>query len=225
MKGTIINAVAVIIGSLIGLVFNRLINEKIKKIFFQAIGLFVFVVGLQMALSSKNLLILMFSIASGSIIGELLDIETKLNNFGKYLKKKVKSKNPTFIQGFVTFSLVACVGGLGIIGPIEDVLNNNLSVLYTKSMLDGVTAIVFTSALGPGVLFSFISILVYQGLISLLAVFAKQYLTTGIITEMSAAGGLLIMATGINLLEIKKIKIGNMLPSIIVALILGLLIL
>ena len=137
------------------------------------------------------------------------------------LKKKLKSKDSKFVEGFVTTSLLFCVGAMAIVGSIEDGINNNPSILLTKSLLDGFASIAFASALGFGVMFSAIPILIYQGGLTLLAVYIKQYLTPSAITEMSAVGGLLIIGIGLSLLNIKKIKIGNLLPSVLVAAILA----
>ncbi len=221
MKGTIVNVIAIIVGSLIGLFFAKFIPEKVKKIIFQALGLSTILIGLQMAFKTNNLLILIFSLVIGGIIGEAIDLEKRLNLFGEKLKKKLKSKNKTFVEGFVTASLIFCVGAMAIVGSIEDGIHNDQTILYTKSLLDGFASIAFSSALGIGVLFSAIPILIYQGLITFLAQYIKDILTAAAITEMTAAGGMLIFGIGLNVLEIKNIKVGNLLPAVIVAIILA----
>jgi uncharacterized membrane protein YqgA involved in biofilm formation len=222
MQGTIVNVGAVIAGSLIGVFFNRFIPERIKKILFQALGLATILIGLTMAFKTQNVLIVIFSLVLGGVIGELIDIEKRLDRFGEYLKSKIKSKDSTFVEAFVTSSLIFCVGAMAIMGSIDDGLNGNYALLYTKSMLDGTAAIAFSSALGIGVIFSAIPILIYQGGITLLASYIKEYLTQAAITEMTSTGGLLILGIGFNVLEIKKIKIGNLLPAIVIAAVLAL---
>ncbi|MCM2325111.1 MAG: DUF554 domain-containing protein [Candidatus Woesearchaeota archaeon] len=224
MKGTIINAIAIILGSSIGIFFSKLIPEKIKDIIFQALGLSTILIGLQMAFKTGNLLILIFSLLIGGIIGEALDLEKRLNSFGEFLRKKMKSKNRTFVEGFVTASLVFCIGAMAIVGSIQDGINDDQTVLYTKSLLDGFASIAFSSALGIGVVFSVIPILLYQGGMTLLAVYLKDFLTSAVITEMTAAGGMLIFGIGLNILKIKVIKVGNLLPSVLVAVMLALMI-
>jgi uncharacterized membrane protein YqgA involved in biofilm formation len=224
MKGTIINVIAIILGSSIGIFFSKLIPEKIKNIIFQALGLSTILIGLQMAFKTGNLLILIFSLLIGGIIGESVDLEKRLNLLGEALKKKLKSKNKTFVEGFVTASLVFCIGAMAIVGSIQDGINNDQTVLYTKSLLDGFASIAFSSALGIGVVFSVIPILLYQGGITLLAVYLKDFLTQAVITEMTAVGGMLIFGIGLNILKIKNIKVGNLLPSVLVAVILALMI-
>ncbi|MBT3464149.1 DUF554 domain-containing protein [archaeon] len=221
MIGTIVNVIAIIIGSLIGILFNKFIPKRVKEIIFQALGLSTILIGMQLALKTENVLLVIFSLIIGGIIGELIHIEKKLKKFGISLKKKLKSKDSKFVEGFVTTSLLFCVGAMAIVGSIEDGINNNPSILLTKSLLDGFASIAFASALGFGVMFSAIPILIYQGGLTLLAVYIKQYLTPSAITEMSAVGGLLIIGIGLSLLNIKKIKIGNLLPSVLVAAILA----
>ncbi|MFH0875263.1 MAG: DUF554 domain-containing protein [archaeon] len=221
MIGTIVNVAAIIAGSLIGIIFNKIIPDRIKQIVFQALGLSTIILGIMLGIKTQNPLILIFSLVIGGIIGEMFDIEKKLEELGSFVKKKVKSKEAKFVEGFVTSSLVFCVGALAIVGSIEDGINNDQTLLYTKSMLDGFASIAFSSAMGIGVIFSAIPILLYQGGITLLSKVAENYLSEAAITEMSAAGGLLIIGIGINILEIKKIKVSNMLPAILVALLLS----
>lgn len=222
MLGTIVNAAAVIAGSLIGVFFNKHIPKRIKDILFQALGLVTILIGLSMAFKTNNILIVIFSMILGGVIGELLDIEKRLDDLGNFLKSKIKSKDSTFVEGFVTASLIFCVGAMAIMGSIEDGINNDQTILFTKSLLDGTAAIAFSSALGIGVLFSAIPVLIYQGSLTMLAGYLKEYLTQAAITEMSATGGLLIFGIGLTILEIKKIKIGNLLPAIVVAAVLAL---
>jgi uncharacterized protein len=222
MLGTLVNSAAIIVGALIGVYFNKSIPERIKNIAMIAIGLSVLLIGLQMSIKAQNMLIVIFSLVIGGITGEMIHLEKRLDDLGGWVKTKVKSKDGRFVEGFVTTSLIYCIGAMAIVGSIEDGINNNHSILFAKSVLDGVSAIPFASAMGIGVLFSFLPVLIYQGLITLLSTSAKTILSQAIINEISATGGLLIIGIGLHLLGIKKIPLGNLLPSLLIALILGL---
>jgi uncharacterized membrane protein YqgA involved in biofilm formation len=156
----------------------------------------------------------------GGVIGEVLNVEKQLNNFGELLKKKF-SNDDYFVQGFVQTSLIYCVGAMAIMGAIQDGLNNDPSLLFTKSLLDGTSAIAFAATYGIGVVFSAIAVFIYQGSITILASYAQEILQDPIIRVMTATGGLLIFAIGLNIIDIAKIKIGNLLPSIFVAILIG----
>jgi uncharacterized membrane protein YqgA involved in biofilm formation len=197
----------------------------------------VVVIGLSMALKGLSLerpggvqgemlLLMIFSLVVGGMIGEAIDIEDKLERFGKWIQKNLVKNNhgSRFSEGFVMASLVYCVGSMAIIGAIEDGLQNNPNTLYAKSMLDGISAIVFASELGVGVSLSALPIFIYQGAITLLASYLKPVLTDWVITSMSSVGGVLIMGIGISMLDIKKIKVGNLLPSIFIPLIYGIMV-
>ena len=216
MLGTVVNTGAIIAGSLIGLMFKGGIPEKTNRTIMQAIGLAVILIGLTGGLKTQELLLLIISLAVGSLIGELLRIEDRLETLGNRLGSLFKQGGDRFTSGFVTASLVYCVGAMAIVGSLESGLAGNHQTLYAKSVLDGVTSIVFASTLGVGVLFSSLSVLVYQGAITLGASFVKQYLSPPMVNEMSAVGGVLIMAIGINILGLQKLRIGNMLPAILV---------
>ncbi len=219
MLGTIVNTAAVIAGSLIGLFFKGSIPEKYSKTIMHAIGLAVILIGLKTALQADDILIIIISLALGSVIGELLCIEDRLQRLGKLLGRLVSGNNEGIAKGFVTASLVYCVGAMAIVGSLESGLSGNHQTLFAKSLLDGIGSILFASTLGVGVLFSAVSVFVYQGAITLAASTLKQFLIPGVVVQMSAVGGLLIMGIGINLLEIKKLQIGNMLPAIFIPLI------
>ena len=219
MLGTIVNTVAVIAGSLIGLLFKGGIPEKYSKTIMHAIGLAVILIGLKTALKTDDILIIIISLALGSVIGELLRIEARLEGFGKWLGRLVSGDNEGVAKGFVAASLIYCVGAMAIVGSLESGLSGNHQTLFAKSLLDGIGSILFASTLGIGVLFSAVSVFLYQGAITLAASTLKHFLTPVVVAQMSAIGGLLIMAIGLNLLEIKKLKIGNMLPAIFIPLI------
>jgi len=219
MLGTIVNTVAVIAGSLIGLLFKGSIPEKYSKTIMHAIGLAVILIGLKTALETDDILVIIISLAVGSVIGERLCIEDRLERLGKWLGHLVSGDNEGIAKGFVTASLIYCVGAMAIVGSLESGLSGNHQTLFAKSLLDGIGSILFASTLGVGVLFSAVSVFLYQGAITLAASILKQFLIPGVVVQMSAVGGLLIMAIGINLLEIKKLQIGNMLPAIFIPLI------
>lgn len=213
MIGNLANAFAIILGSIIGIFLKDRFKENYKDIIMNGIGLSVLVIGISGAIKTENMLLVVISLVVGSIIGEWLKIENKLQNIGNIIESKVGAGTSNISNGFVTASLIYCVGAMAIVGALESGLTGNNQTLFIKSILDGVTSIIFASTLGIGVAFSSLSVLVYQGLITLTANTMKIFLTEGVITEMSAVGGILIMGIGINLLGLKKIKIGNMLPS------------
>ncbi|MDI9475298.1 MAG: DUF554 domain-containing protein [Natronincolaceae bacterium] len=216
MLGTIVNAIAIIIGGTAGVFLKKGIPEKYKDAIMQGIGLSVLIIGLSGALKTENILLLVFSTVVGIIIGEATKIEDKLENLGKWLENRFGDKEGGIVKGFVTASLVYSIGAMAVMGALESGLTGNHGILFTKSLLDGVTAIIFASTLGIGVVFSSAVIFVYQGLITVTAAFIKPFLAECVIREMSAVGGLLIMAISFNLMEIKKIRVGNMLPAIFI---------
>jgi uncharacterized membrane protein YqgA involved in biofilm formation len=217
MLGTIVNALAIIGGSLIGLLLSKGIPENYKKIVMSGVGLSVVLIGVKSALSSDSMMVVIFSVILGAVIGEFLKIEQKLERLGSYLERRVASKSSeqsSFARGFVTASLVFCVGSMAIVGSLESGLTGSHQTLFAKSVLDGVTSIIFASTLGLGVLFSSLAVFIYQGLITLMAVFLKGYLVTETISQMTSVGGLLILAIGFNMLRITAIRVGNLLPGI-----------
>lgn len=221
LLGTLVNAIAIIIGSLLGKLLSG-IPEGMRQTVLQAIGLAVIILGLTMSFGTKNFLLLIFSMVLGSIIGEALKIETRLNQLGEWLERKMGgSKQGSIATGFVTATLVYCIGAMAVLGAMDSGLRNNHDILYTKSMLDGFSAIIFTSTLGIGVAFSAVPVFLYQGAIALLStqiysIVSKEMLDM-ILVEVTAAGGLMIIAIGINILEIRKINVANMLPALVVA--------
>lgn len=220
LLGTIVNTLAIILGSLLGIVFRGGIPNKYQVTIMQAISLAVILIGLKMAFKTDALLLVIFSLVIGSIFGEFLKIEDRLESLGKQLETRfAKAGNSGIAKGFVVASLIFCVGSMAIVGSMESGLTGNHQTLFAKSALDGLTSIIFSSTLGIGVLFSSISVFVYQGFITMTASLMKPFLIPPVINQMSGVGGLLIMAIGINLLEIKKINVGNMLPAIFIPLI------
>lgn len=219
MLGTIINSIAIIAGSLLGIGLKNGIKDDYKNTIMDGIGLAVVVIGIMGGIKSNNIVLVIASIVLGSLIGEIIGIEVKLDNLGIKMGNRFGKDDSNFSRGFVTASLVYCVGAMAIVGALESGLLNQHDTLYAKSILDGITAIIFASTLGIGVAFSAIAVFLYQGSISLLAYYVKDILTAEVINEMSAVGGILIMAIGINSLGIKKIKVGNMLPAVFIPII------
>lgn len=216
MLGTIVNAIAIILGAFGGVCLKNGIKEQYKKTIMDGIGLSVLIIGIMGGVKSNNIILVICSIVIGTMIGEFVGIEDKLDRLGKFLQSKLGGKDSNFSNAFVTASLIYCVGAMAIVGSLEAGIQHNYETLFAKAILDGISAIVFASTLGIGVAFSSIVVFLYQGSITLLSSILSAFLTNDIINEMSAVGGILIMAIGINLLELKQIKIGNMLPAIFV---------
>ncbi len=219
LLGTIVNTVAIIAGSLLGLLFRGGIPKKFTVTMMQAISLAVMLIGFKMALKSDAILLIIFSLVIGSLIGEFINIESRLERLGKRLETRFSKPGSGVAKGFVVASLVFCVGSMAIVGALESGLTGNHQTLFAKSALDGLFSIIFASSFGIGVLFSSASVFIYQGMITLTSSLMKPFLITAVINQMSAVGGILIMAIGINLLEIQKIKVGNMLPAIFIPLV------
>lgn len=226
--GTIVDVSAIIVGSCVGLVLRKGLPKKWEETIIQGIGLSVIVIGLQMALKSSDIMVVILSLVFGIIIGETIDIEKRLNQFGQLLGKKVSREKDleatgqkddsvanVIAEGFVTATLMYCIGAMAIIGSINDGLRGDYSVLFTKSILDGIIAIILTANLGIGVVFSAISVGVYQGILTVLAGALGPFMTDGLIVEISAIGGVMIVALGFNMMKITKIRIANMLPGIL----------
>ncbi len=227
MIGTIVNVATIIVGSILGILLRGKLPDKFKKIVMQGIGLAVILIGLQMAFAasgSEDTLIVIFSLVLGGITGEILKIEERLDKTGALLKSRYSKNDALFVEGFVHASLIYCVGAMAIMGSIQDGLNNDPSILYTKALLDGTASIAFAATFGIGVIFSAVPVFIYQGAITILASRAQQLLQEAAIRELTATGGLLIFAIGLNILGISKIKVGNLLPSLFVAVLLALLV-
>ncbi|WP_339217665.1 DUF554 domain-containing protein [Ornithinibacillus sp. FSL M8-0202] len=218
--GTLVNGALIVIGNLLGLVFTK-IPERYKETVMHGIGLAVILIGMQMAFSTEVIIVVLLSLLSGAIIGELLRVEDKLNQFGNWIgsKFRTKSDKTSVSQGFVTASLIFIVGAMAIIGALDSGIRGDHEVLITKGILDGFVALVLTSTLGIGVVLSVVPVVVYQGAIALLATqierWVPDYFLNGLIVELTAVGGLLIVAIGLNMLKVVQIRVGNLLPSII----------
>jgi uncharacterized membrane protein YqgA involved in biofilm formation len=216
MTGTTINIITVLIGSSIGILIRSKIPENYKLILLQTIGLLTIVIGLQMALKTQEIIILMAALLIGAITGQLIDINNKIEIFADKLKKKFASQNDKyFSEGFITASIIFCVGPMTILGALNDGLKGDYELLAIKSILDGFTSIALSATFGIGVMFSIITITIIQGGISLFASYVDSYLNEIMIAEMTAVGGIMIIAIGIVILDIKKINVANFLPALI----------
>ena len=185
-----------------------------------AIPIVVMVLGVQFGIASSNILIVIVSLVVGGIIGEWIDIDRRLEDFGVRIQSRMKSGDSNFSAAFVSTTLIYCVGSMAILGSIESGINGNHTILYTKSLMDGISAIFFASTLGAGVIFSGISVFIYQGILTVLAGYIGPYLSPEVVTEMSASGGILLIALSFTILGIKKIKVANLLPAIFLPVIL-----
>ena len=217
MTGTFVNTGAVVAGSLLGVMIGKRLPDRVKTIVMQALGLSVVLIGLQMALSGTRPLLVIGSLLLGAVTGELMDVEGRIAAVGEWLKRRFQSESTTFVQGFVTASVLYCTGAMVIVGSIRDGTVGDPSILYVKSLLDGVASIAFASSLGSGVAFSALSVFVVQGSITLLASKLAFLQGPGVIEAVTATGGLLILGIGINILEIKQIRVGNLVPALVYA--------
>ena len=211
------NTGAVVAGSLLGVMIGKRLPDRVKTIVMQALGLSVVLIGLQMALSGTRPLLVIGSLLLGAVTGELMDVEGRIASVGEWLKRRFRSESSTFVQGFVTASVLYCTGAMVIVGSIRDGTVGDPSILYVKSLLDGVASIAFASSLGSGVAFSALSVFVVQGSITLLASKLAFLQGPGVIEAVTATGGLLILGIGINILEIKQIRVGNLVPALVYA--------
>jgi hypothetical protein len=217
VTGTLVNTGAVVAGSLLGVMIGKRLPDRVKTIVMQALGLSVVLIGLQMALSGTRPLLVIGSLLLGAVTGELMDVEGRIAAVGEWLKRRFQSESSTFVQGFVTASVLYCTGARVIVGSIRDGSVGDPSILYVKSLLDGVASIAFASSLGSGVAFSALSVFLVQGSITLLASKLAFLQGSGVIEAVTATGGLLILGIGINILEIKQIRVGNLVPALVYA--------
>lgn len=216
MLGTIVNSIAVIIGGAIGMLLRKGLPEKISDTVMKGLALCTLYIGISGALKGQNTIIVIISIVIGAIIGECVDLDDKLNKLGSFIESKFKSKdkNISISDGLVTASLLFCVGAMAVVGSLQSGLAGNHEMLFTKSILDFVAAIIFASSLGVGVIFSSGFIFIYQGTITLLAQFISPYLGEIVIAEMTCIGSLLIIALALNMMKVTKLKVMNYVPAI-----------
>ena len=218
MTGTILNVATVLIGGSLGTVLGQRLPDKVRQTVLHGLGLVTIVVGLRMALQTANILIVMGSVLLGGILGEWWHIEDGLQAAGDALQARIRVGTAgTLAQGFVTASLIFCVGPMTVLGSIRDGLVGDYSLLAIKSLLDGFAALALASSLGVGVLFSAVTVLLFQGSLTLLASLAQVAMSEAMITEMTAAGGVIIMGIGLVLLDIKRVRVASYLPGIFIA--------
>jgi uncharacterized membrane protein YqgA involved in biofilm formation len=224
MLGTIVNCIAIIIGCLLGLIVKGRLSERISTTIMSGLGLCVLYIGISGALKGEDTLLMIISIALGALIGEVIDVDRWLNRLGHYLESKIRKKGGQTIsiaEGFVTASLLFCVGAMAIVGALESGLKGNHETLFAKSLLDGISSIIFTSSLGIGVIFSAVTVLIYQGAIALGAGFLASFLSSTVISNISSVGSILIIGLGLNMLGVTKIKIANLLPAVLLPILFG----
>lgn len=219
MIGTLINTFLVLIGGGLGLLLRKGIPERIRDTIMQGLSMTVMLIGISGSIKTNDVLCVIVSIVVGGLIGGLLDIEKQLDKLGKLAEKKFSSEEGSVAKGFVTASLIFCVGAMAIVGAMDSGIRGDHSTLIAKGVIDGVTSVFLAATLGPGVLLSAVAILIYQGAIALLSIWIAPILTDNVICEMGATGGLLVLGIGFNLLfPNQKIKVGNLLPAIFVPL-------
>ena len=233
LTGTLVNAAAILVGSLLGMLLtwlaghfstllpagSTLLAERLKTIIMQGVALCVMYLGISGCLEGNNSLIAILSMVLGALIGELLDLDKRMRSLGDWVQKRTEhlvtnGGQASISEGFVTASLLFCVGAMAIVGALQDGLTGDHSTLFAKSLLDGISSIVFGASLGLGVAFSAVAILLYQGSISLMASFLQPYLGDAVIAEMTCVGSLLIVALSLNMLGLTKIKVMNLVPAI-----------
>ncbi|HWR39219.1 MAG TPA: DUF554 domain-containing protein [Patescibacteria group bacterium] len=217
MKGTLTNAATILIGSAIGLALKRVIPEKCLQTIMQGMSLAVLVIGFQMAERSQNFLVVILALAGGALIGELLDIDGRLTKLGDWLTHKWGQGERNLGKGFVNASLLFCIGAMAVVGAIQEGLTGSTDTLYAKATLDGIVSVLLAATLGIGVALSSISVLLYQGSITLASGLIGSYASDAVVREVSATGGVLIIGVGVVMIELKEIKLANLLPAIPVA--------
>jgi len=216
MLGTIVNTGAVIVGGIAGMMFNKSMPDRFKTIYFQTIGLFTIAMGISMVWNMQHILIVVSSLAVGSLLGEWWNLEVGAERLSNYLKKRFKIGSERFSEGLVTAFLLYCIGSMTILGAIQEGTGGSSDLLFTKSLMDFFSALLLASAFGAGVLVSAIPLLLFQAALTLLAMYASSFFTPSIILGLTSVGGILLIGLGINILEIKKLRIMNMLPALIV---------
>jgi len=220
MVGTLINVATVVAGSSAGLLVGSRLPERIRQTVLSGLGLITLVIGMSMALQTRNPLLILAALLLGGVIGELLSLEERLQALGRYLETRVSGRSgegSAFVRGFVTASLVFCVGPMTILGSIQDGLTGNYTLLAIKATLDGFASLAFSASLGIGVMFAALTVLIYQGALTLGAGLVKAVLTEAMITEMTAVGGTMILGIGLLLLDLKRVRVASFLPGLFIA--------
>ena len=217
ITGTLINVGAIIVGSIIGIFLNKGLPKNINSIIFQALGLFSVFLGISLSFeTNNNFLIICMALIMGGILGEAFKLSIRTENMSDLLKMKLNNSNPRFTEGLITATMIFSVGSMAIIGPLNEALKGDATLVLTKSMMDGVTSIALSAAFGRGVIFSAIPVLLIQGGIGIGANSLQSFFSDLLVAEISAVGGILILGIGISILEIKKINVINLLPSMFI---------
>ena len=219
--GTLFNALAILLGGAIGLFAGRLVSERVQRSIFQCLGLFCLYLGADMALRMQHVLAVLLSFILGTAAGELMDLDVRLNALSDRIKARLRIGSKTFTEGFVTATLLFCIGSMAILGAIEDGVRGNPGLLVTKGVMDGTATLFLTASLGVGVLFSALPVLLYQGALTFAAGGAQALITPAMLADLSGLGGLMIMGIGLNLLRITEVRTGNMLPGLILIVLLA----
>lgn len=222
MLGTIVNAAAIALGGIFGLLLKKGLSEQIATVVMQGIGLGVLYIGFSGALVGENAMITIISLALGAAIGAALKLDDRLNHLGKQLEEKFGSADgsTTMAEAFVSASMLFCIGAMAITGSMESGLQGDHTTLFTKSIIDGICAMIIAASLGAGVMFSAVSVFIYQGSLTMLAIWVAPYLTTSIINEMSCVGSLLIVGIAFNMLKVTNLQLTNLLPAMFIPIIL-----
>lgn len=214
--GTIVNALAVILGSSVGLLLRRGLPERMRGIVFQGIGICTLLIGMQLALKVENLLVLVFAVLLGGLLGEWARLEDRLKDLGERLRQRLKSSEGRFTEGLLMAFLIFCVGSMTVVGALEEGTTGNPQLLYVKSVLDGFTSIALAATYGIGVLFSVVPLLLYQIGLTLLAGAIEPLLGAAVLSQMTAVGGVLILGIALNVLEIRTVRVTNFLPALLI---------
>lgn len=226
MIAVFVNCATVILGSIIGLIFSRKVSNELSNIVTAAAGIISVVIGLQMAFKYNSIIVLSLALIAGGLLGSWWDIDGKILNLGKWLERRFAktesagsddAPKQNFAYAFLNASVLFCVGAMSIVGSFKAGIDKDYTLIFTKSILDGFMAVVFAAAMGPGTLFSALSILVYQGLLTLSSTWIEPFISEAMLTEISATGGALIIMIGINLLQLRSLKTANYLPAIVLA--------
>lgn len=212
--GTIINACAIIVGGMLGLLFRKRFPERVSQTALQVMGLLSLLVGIRMAVQGEEFILAVISLASGAMVGEWINLEDRLAKFGHWLEKRFHVTEGSPAKGFIQASLLFCVGSMAIIGSITDGLKGDASILVTKAMLDGIISIPFAAVMGIGVLGSALPVLIYQGSMTLLASKVQTFFTPVMIRELTSVGGVIVMGIGVNIMGLHKVRVGNLIPSL-----------
>jgi uncharacterized membrane protein YqgA involved in biofilm formation len=215
--GILINFGTIILGSSLGLILGNNLSSGLRTVIFQGIALSSIIIGLRMAIPTPDVTVVMFSVLTGGILGTLLDLEGAATRLGDYLKRRLRTKNSSFTQGFVTASMLFCIGSMVILGPLEEALHNDRSIILSKALLDGFTSMALSAAMGLGVIFAAFPTLLIEGSLTVFAVYIQPVLTPDMLAQLQSTGGVLILGIGLNLLEITALKLFNLLPALLCA--------